>query len=91
MLALAAPGRWKADAEPCEVVDDRSLELRLAPPAVQVFNAQHQAPAELGGEAFVHERRIGVAEMERAVRRRGKAHDGRGRENVIGHGGEAHA
>ena len=91
MLALAAPRRGKAKSEPREVVDDRGLELRLAPGAVQVFNAQNQAPAGLGGEALVHERRIGVAEMERAVRRWRKAQHGRGREDVIGHGGEAHA
>ena len=45
----------------------------------------------LGGEALVHERRIGVAEMERAVRRRRKAQHGRGRGDIIGHGGKAHA
>ena len=63
--------------------------MRLATGAVQVFNAQKQAPAGLGGEPLVQERRIGVAEMERAVRRRREAQDGRGREGVIGHGGES--
>ena len=91
MLALAAPRRRKAKSKPREVVDDRGLEPRLATGAIQVFNAQNQAPAGLGGEALVHERRIGVAEMERAVRRRRKAQHGRGREDIIGHGGEAHA
>jgi hypothetical protein len=32
-----------------------------------------------------------VAEMERSIRRRRKAQDGREREDVIGHGGQAHA
>ena len=91
MFALAAPRRRKAKSEPREVVDDRGLEPRLATGAIQVFNAQNQAPAGLGGEALVHERRIGVAEMERAVRRRRKAQHGHGREDIIGHGGEAHA
>ncbi len=91
MLALAAPRCRKAKSEPREVVDDRGLEPRLATGAVQVFNAQNQAPAGLGGEALVHERRIGVAEMERPVRRRRKAQHGRGREDIIGHGGKAHA
>ena len=91
MLALAAPRRRKAKAEPREIVDDRGLELGLATGAVQVFNAQNQAPADLGREALVHQRRIGVAEMERPVRRRREAQYGRGCEDVIGHGGKAHA
>ena len=69
----------------------RGLELRLAARAVQVFDAQQQASARLRGDALVHERGIGVAEMERPVRRRREAQDGRGREDVIGHGGKADA
>ena len=90
MLALAARRRGKAKSEPCEVVDDRGLELRLAARAVQVFNAQQQAPAGFGGDALIHQRRIGVAEMERPVRRWREAEDGGGREDFIGHGGKAH-
>ena len=53
MLALAARRRFEAKTEPCEIVDDRGLVLRLATRAVQVFNAQQQAPLRLGGEALV--------------------------------------
>ena len=91
MLALAALRRIETKAEPCKVVDDRGLVLRLATGAIQVFNAQEQAPVRLCGEPLVQERRIGVAEMERPVRRRGEPQDGRGREGFIGHGGKAHA
>ncbi len=91
MLALAAPRRGKAKPEPCQVVDDRGLEPRLATRAVQVFNAQNQAPARLGGNALVHERRIGVAKVQRAVRGRRKAQHGRGCGRVIDHGGKADA
>ena len=46
-------------------------------------------PLGFGGEALVHQRRIGVAEMERPVRRGREAQDGRRREDVIDHGGKA--
>ena len=89
MLALPARRRGKAKPEPSEVVDDGGLELRLAARAVQVFNAQHHASAGFGGDALVHERGIGVAEMERPVRRRREAEDRGSGEDFIGHGGKA--
>ncbi len=54
---------------------------------VQVLDAQKHAPAELGRDALVHERRIGVAEMKRPVRRRREAQHGRGHRDVIDRGG----
>lgn len=86
MLALSPRGLREDKSKPGKVVDNRRLELRLATGAVQVLNAQQQAPAEFGGEALVHERGIRVAEVERSVRRGCEAQD-RGHENVIDHGG----
>jgi len=88
MLALPAMGRGKAKPEPGEVVDDRRLETGLAARAVEVLDAQKHEPAGLRREARVHERGIGVAEMERSVGRRGETEDRRD-ESVSGHGGEA--
>ena len=87
MLALPARGRGIAKPEPGEIIDDSRLELGLAARPVQVLDAQKHAPAELGRDALVHERRIGVAEVKPAVRRRREAQDRRGREGVIAHGG----
>ena len=46
-------------------------------------------PVSAAMRSFI-ERRIGVAEMERAVWRGRETEDGGGREDVIGHGGKAH-
>jgi hypothetical protein len=88
MLALPAR-RGKAKPEPREVVNNRGLKLRFAARAVQIFNAQQHASVDFGSDAFIHQRGIGVAEMERSVWRRRKAQDGYGREEFIGHGGKA--
>jgi len=87
VLALPARRRGKAKSEPGEIVDDGDLETRLAARAVQIFNAQQHAPGGLGGEALVDERRIGVAEMERPVRRGREAQDRPGRGGLVKHGG----
>ena len=89
MLALPARRRRKAKPEPGEVVDNGGLELRLAARPVQIFNAQQHAPVGFGGDALIDQRGIGVAEMERPVRRGRKAQDGDSREDFIGHGGKA--
>jgi len=89
MLALPARRLGKAKPKPGEVVDNRRLEARLAAGAIQVLDAQKDEPAGLGGQALVHERGIGVAEMKRSVRRRREPENRRRRGNVSGHGGEA--
>ena len=87
MLALPARRRGKAKSKPGQIVSDGGLESRLAARMVQVFNAQQHAPTQFVAEAFVDEGGIGVAEMERAIRRRREAQDRRGRQDVIAHGG----
>lgn len=87
MLALSARRRGKAKSKPGQIISDGRLESRLATRLVQVLNAQQHASAQFVGEAFVDEGGIGVAEMERAVRRRRETQDRRGRQNVIAHGG----
>jgi len=85
VFALPARLGFEAEAEPSEIVENGRLVSRLAARAVQVFNAQQQASAELGGDALVAKRRIGVAEVQRAVRRRREPQDRRGRKNVGAH------
>jgi hypothetical protein len=46
------------------MVDNGGLVARLAPSAVQVFNAQQQASAERSGKPLVAKRRIGVSEVQ---------------------------
>ncbi len=87
MLALSARRRGKAKSKPGQIVSDGGLESRLAARTVQVLNAQQHASAQFAGEAFVDEGGIGVAEMERAVRRRRETQDRRGRQDVVTHGG----
>ena len=89
VFALPERRRRKAKPEPGEIVDDGGLELRLAARPVQVFDAQQHAAAQFAREALVDQRRIGVAEMERPIRRGREAQDRRGRWNVIGHGHNA--
>jgi hypothetical protein len=84
MFALPPRAGLEAEAEPGKIVEDGGLVLRLAAGAVQVFNAQQQAPAERDGEPVVAKRGIGVAKVQRAVRRR-REPDGRGRKSVGAH------
>ena len=42
-----------------------------------------------GGDAFIHQRGVGVAEMKRSVRRGREAEHGDSLEDFIGHGGKA--
>ena len=80
VLGLAAHGRLPCQAEPAQVVVYRRLVFRPAAGAVDVLDAQQEAAP--GGAAAVEigQRREGVAEMQRAVRRRREAENGlRGR------------
>ena len=86
MLALSARRRGKAKSKPGQIVSDGGLKSRLAARMVQVLNAQQRASVQFVGEALVDESGIGVAEMERAVRRRRETQNRRGRQNVIAHG-----
>ncbi len=86
VLALPARRRLEAKTEPGEIVSDRRLVARLAPRAIQVFNPQQEAAVQLFGDALVAKRRIGVAKVQEAVRRRGEAQDRRTREDFGGHG-----
>ncbi len=79
VLALPARRRRKAKPEPSEVVDNAGDELRLATRTVQIFDAQQHASIDFPGDALIEEGRIGVAQMKRAIRRRRKAQNGRGR------------
>ena len=77
MFALPTRRRVEDEAEPGKVLLDRRFVFALAAGSIQVFNAQQQAAAGRGGEALVHQRRIGVAEMQRAV---GRGREAKGRD-----------
>ena len=63
----------EAHAEPVEIAEHRRLMAKVAAAPVEVFDPQKQPPASFAGDFFVAERRIGVAKMERSVRRGRKA------------------
>jgi hypothetical protein len=67
---------FPADAEPGEVLIDRGLEFRLAPGRVDILDTQQKSPAGLPRQIKVQQRRISVAEMQIAVRTRGKTENG---------------
>ena len=76
MLRLPAYGAVELDAEPGEILADAVLEFGAAALAVDVLDAEEKRPAGLPRQRLVEERRIGVAEMEAAVRARREAQDG---------------
>ncbi len=91
VFASPARRRFEAKAEPGKVACNRRFVSRLATRAIQVFNAQEQAAVQVRGDALVAKRRIGMAEVQEAVRRRGEAQDRRNREDVGAHGQETDA
>ena len=56
---------------------DRGLEFRPAARRVDILDAQQEAAAAPARRVEIQQRRIGVAEMQIAVRARRKAEDGR--------------
>ena len=64
------------EAEPGEVVIDRLLELGPAAGRVDVLDAHEEAPAGPARKLRVEQRRVGVPEMEAAVRARREAENG---------------
>ena len=91
MFALTARFALEAEAEPREIVEHGGFILRLAPLAVEVFNAQEQTAPKRRGGVRVAESGIGVAEMQRAVRRWSETQDSLRRKCVGGHDGNASA
>jgi hypothetical protein len=72
MLGLPPQRCFPLNAEPGEVFKDRGLEFRPAAPGVDILDAQQQSPAALPRQIEILERRIGMSEMEQAVRARRK-------------------
>ena len=76
--ALAAIGRLESQAEPREILDDRSFVFGLAAACVQVFNAQQQPAVEVLGAALIAQGGIGMPQVKPPVGRRRKTKDGAG-------------
>ena len=74
VLGLAAYRPVPVDAQPGEVLEDRLLEGRPAARTVDVLDAQQEAAALGAGIGPGDQRRIGVAEVHVARRRRREAH-----------------
>jgi hypothetical protein len=73
VLGLAEDGLGPGEAEPGEVAVDRRLVLGAAAGGVDVLDAEEEAAGLLAGELGGGQGREGVAEVERAGRRRGEA------------------
>ena len=80
-------GAAPADTEPSEVALDRILIGPAAPCRVDVFQAEQQRSFQGGGQPLVGQRRIGVPEVEEAVRRRREPQDGAGPDRRVSRGG----
>src|SRR5262245_277594 len=76
MLRLAPHRRLPGEAEPTEVLIDRRLKFGPTACRIDVLNAQHEPAAALARQVEIEQRRIGVAEMEIAVRARRKSENG---------------
>src|SRR5947207_14847069 len=64
------------DAEPGEILIDRGLEFRPAAGRVDVLDPKQEPAARLPRQIEIQQRRIGVAEMQIAVRAGGKTENG---------------
>src|SRR3979409_994508 len=77
MQGLPPDRSFPGEAEPGEVLIDRGLEFRPATGQVDILDPQQKSPAARARQIEIQQRRIGVAEMQIAVRARRKAEDGR--------------
>src|SRR5262245_49114372 len=76
MLRLPPYRRLPGEAEPCEIFVDRGLIFRPTACRIDILDAQHEPAAVLMREVEIEQRRIGMAEMEIAVRARRKSENG---------------
>src|SRR6266581_130428 len=64
------------DPEPGQILVDRSLEFRPAAARIDVLDPEQEPAAGLPRQIEIQQRRKSVAEMQIAVRARGKAENG---------------
>jgi len=76
MFRLPAHRRFPGYPEPGEVFVDRRLEFRPAAGCVDILDPQQEPAAAFARQVEIQQRRIGVAEMEVAVRARRKSENG---------------
>src|SRR5262245_62248265 len=76
MLRLPPHRRFPGNAKPREIFIDRRLIFRPAACRIDILDAQHEPAAVLTREVEIEQRRIGMAEMEIAVRARRKSENG---------------
>jgi hypothetical protein len=84
MLRLPADGAVPREAEPGEVLENRGVELRPAPRAVDVLDAQEEPAVPRARLTLREQRRVGMPEMQVPARRRGEARDGGQRSSSYG-------
>lgn len=90
VLALPPRRSPKTKAEPEEIFLNRRFILRPASAPIQILEAQQQAPVQRLGNTLVHQRAIGVAEMQEAVRRWRESQGGDAGRVVGAHGAKVH-
>jgi hypothetical protein len=76
MLGLPPHRRLPGNAEPSKVFVNCILVFRTAPRRIDVLDPQQQSATRTPREVEIQQRRIGVAEMQTAVRARRESENG---------------
>ena len=76
VLGLAADRRFPIDAKPFQVAKDAGLEVRRATGRVDILDAQQKPAAGFLRHFRVEQSRIGMAEMQLAIRARSEPENG---------------
>ena len=77
MFGLPADRGLPGESKPCKIFKNSGLEFRPAAGRVDVLDAQQQKPSGRARQIEIEQRRIGMAEMQVAVRAGSKAEDRR--------------